>query len=404
MALAISACAPAIRAQSKPAAEQRSESAAESVEPTAASEPAGPEPLASEPALEGTSEELLERRDAQLPAPAADKQARDAAAPLPEQLPAAAAAPREQPESGELWTLDRGEGNVPLMIPRHETLVYEVHLNLGWLGSPTVGKVTLQSETRPFYPSTPDESIGEQTTLTGRAEGSYKVYTLDNTISSMLLPQAWPRAVHRNLQTGSESRSRENWLGVVEGKETSRYRSDGHCKGCKNKAHYVSGSWPWSDPEHCKKCKRPDHRTWKDAKFRDVPPGTLDMLTAVYLARSLVIDGRPKVEFPLIDRDDLWQVQLSRGRGRRIETAAGKFDTVEVELRTGPPEGAAPGESTKFEGLFGIHGTISIWMDATSGVPVRIEGAVPAGPVDLDVTIDLRSARGAPRAFVSLRE
>jgi hypothetical protein len=143
---------------------------------------------------------------------------------------------------------------------------------------------------------------------------------------------------------------------------------------------------------------------WRDAKFREVPAGTLDMLTAVYLARSLVIDGRDKVEFPLIDRDDLWHVQLTRGRSRRIETPAGKFDAVEVELRTGPPEGSSPSESTKFEGLFGIHGTISIWMDASSGVPVRIEGAVPAGPVDLDATIELRSARGAPRAFVSLRE
>ena len=39
--------------------------------------------------------------------------------------------------------------------------------------------------------------------ISGRAQGSYKVYTLDNTISSALLPQAWPRIVHRNLQTAS---------------------------------------------------------------------------------------------------------------------------------------------------------------------------------------------------------
>ena len=320
-----------------------------------------------------------------------------------QQTPVPAAAEIAPTEAMEFFRIDRGANEVPLLIPRGESLVYEVHLNLGWIGSPTVGKVTMTSEVQPFYSDVPGQPEAQQALLKGRAEGSYQVYTLDNLISSALLPQDWPRSVHRNVQTGTESRQRESLLGVVKDQQVSRYRSDGHCKGCKEKAHFVEGTWPWQDSAHCKKCKKAEHRVWREAQVREVPPGTLDMLTAVFLARSLVIDGRDKVEFPLVDRTDLWRVQLSRGRTKVIETTAGKFNAVEVQLRTSASAGAVGDESTEFEGLFGIHGTISIWMEASSGVPVRIDGSVPAGPINLDVTIELRSARGAPRVFTALR-
>ncbi len=314
--------------------------------------------------------------------------------------PVAASVPNV--ELPELFRLERGTGEVTLVLPRDETLVYEVHLNLGWLGSPDVGKVTLSCAVRPFYSDKRGSLAGEQALLSGRAEGSYKVYTLDNIISATLLPQPWPRLVHRNVQTGTENRTRELWFGVQDGKEVSRYRADGHCKGCSDKKHFVSGTWPWQKDEHCKKCKRLEHRVWKDPKLREVPAGTFDMLTAVYLARSMVIDGRERMEFPLVDRSELWRLQLTRGKSKQIETSAGKFDCVAIELRTSAPEAPAGGETTKFEGLFGIHGTISIWMEAGSGVPVRIDGVVPAGPIELDATIELHSARGTPRSFTTL--
>lgn len=347
---------------------------------------------------------------AQEPAPAASApRAVDAPAPRPpdrpretndEPRPAPASA---RPDDLELLRVARGEGEVPLWIPRDEQLVYEVHINLGWLGSPSVGKVTMSSQVQSFITETGKDGLLEQVLLKGRAEGSYQVYTLDNTISTAILPQDWPRIVHRNVQTGTENRSRETLVGVLSGKPGSRYRGDGHCKGCKEKAHFVSGSWPWSDDAHCKKCRAAEHRVWREPKQREVPAGTLDMLSAVFLARSMVIDGAARVEFPLVDRTDLWRVQLSRGETRRIETSAGTFDAVEIQLATGAKEVVGESETTKFEGLFGIRGKIVIWMEARTGVPVRIEGAVPAGPIDIDVTIELRSARGSPRGFVSAK-
>lgn len=412
LTLGISACAPAIRAHSEPATDPRGEPHFEdTVDWTNADEPPAvvsvappefaPAPAQAAPsALQGSELRASEPRSGVAP----ESVLAQAPTPAAAVLPSAGLIAKPAAKPTEFLVLDRGEGNVPLMIPRNEQLVFEVHLNLGWLGSPTVGKVTITSGVRPYYSAVPGQPAGEQAQISGRAEGSYSVYTLDNTISSQLLPQLWPRTIHRNVQTGTENRARELMLGVVDGKQVSRYRHDTHCKGCNDKAHFVSGTWPWSKAEHCDKCKLAEHRVWKDPATRAVPEGTLDMVTAVFLARSLVIDGRSRIEFPLIDTDELWQVQLTRGRTKRVETTAGKFNVVEVELRTGPPEGTAPGKAAQFEGLFGIHGAISIWMDAVSGVPVEIEGAVPAGPIDLNVTIELHSFRGTPRAFTALRE
>ncbi len=405
LAVVLTACAPAVFARSDrgsvaPIPEQReiSNETAQDQSPNTALNAAGSEPRRESAPAADT------QRAANAPAsepPAGQSQREPEQESAQVRAPVTASVPNL--ELPELFRLERGPGEVSLLLPRDETLVYEVHLNLGWLGSPDVGKVTLNSVVRPFYSDKRDSPAGEQAQLLGRAEGSYKVYTLDNIISATLLPQPWPRLVHRNIQTGTENRTRELLFGIQDGEEVSRYRTDGHCKGCNDKKHFVSGTWPWQKDEHCKKCKRLEHRVWKDPKLREIPAGTFDMMTAVYLARSMVIDGRERMEFPLIDRSELWRLQLTRGKLKQIETSAGKFDCVAIELRTSVPEAPASGENTKFEGLFGIHGTISIWMEAGSGVPVRIDGVVPAGPIELDATIELQSARGTPSSFTTLR-
>jgi hypothetical protein len=134
-----------------------------------------------------------------------------------------------------------------------------------------------------------------------------------------------------------------------------------------------------------------------------VPPGTADMLSAVYLARSVVAEGQSGASFPLLDKQALWQVSVERGRRKRVEVPAGRFDCVEMRLKTTLPPGE-PADGRTFEGLFGIHGTIQIWMDAATGVPVLISGSLPV-PVlgDLDVRVELKSYRGTPAGFAPVR-
>jgi hypothetical protein len=211
---------------------------------------------------------------------------------------------------------------------------------------------------------------------------------------------------YTDSQRGSENRNRELKIGVREGNTVADFRSDGHCKGCNNKEHFVESRWIWGEPAHCKKCKLLEHRVWKDPVSRTVPPGTVDMLSAVYLARTLVRENIPEATIPVIDRQKVWEVHMTRGAKKRVETEAGTFDCQEVNLVTKflaeASDKEAETNSSQFQGLFGIQGSIHIWLEARTGVPVLIEGElpVPLPFVDkLDVRVRLKSAKGVPAEF-----
>lgn len=299
--------------------------------------------------------------------------------------------------------MERGEGLLPIRFPRDEELVYNVQLVLGVLGSPSVGKVTLTARVEPYFkdalvrPDARDAAALEQAVVSAKAEGSYAVYSVEEVISTRVLPQLFPRLVHSTVQSGTENRRRELLIGRDENGSRSSYRSDGHCRGCDDRAHFVKPTWPWQDVAHCSSCKRGEHRVWREPRAKSTPDGVLDMVSAVMLARTMVEQGRADARFTLLDREKLWEVELSRGRRGRRKTPAGEFDVVEVLLNTRAPD--AGGEKEEFVGLFGMHGSISIWMHPESGVPVAITGLVPAGPVTLEVAVELVSHRGAPESF-----
>jgi hypothetical protein len=327
---------------------------------------------------------------------------------LPQQIhPGAAAAPASANAKRGPFVMERGEGRQPIRFPRDEELVYDVSLSLGVLGSPTVGKVTLSSKVEPYHREASQRSDPadtgdlEQAIVAARAEGSYAVYSVEEIISTRVLPQVLPRLVHSTVQKGTENRRRELLLGRGADGTVATYRSDGHCKKCDDRAHFVKPTWPWQDAHHCDGCKRGEHRVWREPRTKPTPDGVVDMVSAVMLARTMVEQGRADASFTLVDRDKLWEIELARGRRGRRKTKAGEFDVVEVLLNTRPPEKEGA-KREEFVGLFGLHGSISIWMHPESGVPVAITGLVPAGPITLDVVIELVRFRGAPEAFRSV--
>jgi hypothetical protein len=300
--------------------------------------------------------------------------------------------------------LHRGPDLQEVHFPRDEELGYSVTIRLGVLGEHEVGTVTMTSRVSAFFPEDVDPlSVDadhelEQALVSARAVGSYEVYSVDELISTEFLPQSWPKLVHRSVQTGTENRRRELSLGTKDGASTASYRGDGHCKGCEDDAHFVEPTFFWNGRYHCKDCNRGEHRVWKQTKLRPVPEGSIDMVTAVMLARTVVQQGKSKSTFLLADRDKMWQVDISRGKRDRRKVGAGNFDMVEVVLSTRPPEGET-GRDEDFKGLFGLHGNISIWMHPESGVPVEITGMIPVGPLELDVRIELERYRGTPESF-----
>jgi hypothetical protein len=300
---------------------------------------------------------------------------------------------------------------VPLLVPRGEELEFEVEIDLGALGEPTVGRVTLASGVDPYVAGLSAAKGGGKPTgketgwIKSTARGEYLGYSLHHEIHVRHLPQVMPAVLYNDTQTGSENRRRRQRIGRVDGVLKATYEHDGHCKvkGCTSPEHFIESNWIWGKPSHCEKCKKMEHRIWKEGVTRELPEGTVDMLSAVYLARSMISVGEDSASFPLIDKTRLWQVDIARGRRKRIEVPAGRFDCIEVRLSTSLPKGEK-NDGEGFEGLFGIRGSIQIWLDATHGVPVLIAGTLPV-PVlgDLDVRVELKSAKGTPAGFLPAR-
>ena len=46
-----------------------------------------------------------------------------------------------------------------------------------------------------------------------------------------------------------------------------------------------------------------------------------------------------------------------------------------------------------------MRGDIHLWVDGKSGVPVRIQGDIPAGILTLGVDVRLKSSVGTPASF-----
>jgi hypothetical protein len=230
------------------------------------------------------------------------------------------------------------------------------------------------------------------------AKGGHLGYDLEHELVTRVLPQAWPHILHQDTQTGTENRRREIKIGETGGQLHSSYRWDGHCSGCDRREHFVSSALPWGSPHHCHKCKRAEHRVWREPEERPLPEGTVDMLSAVYLARGYLREGRHTATFPVLDKERLWSITLSHGEKREIETVLGTFACTEVKLKTSrPPSEPDDGE---FSGLFGIKGDLHIWMDTASGVPVLIQGDLPVGDImTLGIDVRLEAAAGTPPAF-----
>ncbi|MEO2093561.1 MAG: DUF3108 domain-containing protein [bacterium] len=300
-------------------------------------------------------------------------------------------------------------GNQPeIWVPPGEELEFRVEIDLGPLGSASVGTVVMSSGVEPFLrglplPGETPMANGVQVAwVRSVARGGHLGYELNHSITTRFLPQEWPALLNFEVQTGSENRKRELKIGRREGAWTSSYRGNGHCKKCSRREHFVEALLPWQKAHHCKRCKRAEHRLWRQPSCRPVPAETVDVLGAVYLARTLVRSGLDEIDLTMLQKSDLWNMKLTRGRLARIDSHAGAFECREVQLSVSQPEGESGG-SKQFSGLFGIKGAIKIWIHATTGVPVLIEGDVPVGEIiDLHARIKLVKYSGTPSGFSGL--
>jgi len=310
----------------------------------------------------------------------------------------------DDPKSGGSLLVERGS-ELGFTIPQDEALFFEVLVDIPLVGETGLGEFKLRSGTEPYKASLfgAGEGGGDQAPRVGwakaTASGSCLNYTLKHEIRLRILPQEWPRVIYRDNQAGTENRRRELMYGIRAGKPSSLYRRDGHCQdvNCKLPEHRVQETW-LKDEHHCGNCKRADHRDWRKPSVQEIPAGGVDMLSAIYLARSMVGSGLQEAKFPMLDKNRWWDVTLTLGQEKRLVTEAGTFDCRAVKLTPILPSG----KQEKFKGLFGIHGSLSIWLEKSTGVPISIQGILPAGPLDVGIDLRLKRFRGTPEGFASI--
>mgnify|MGYP003631987765 FL=1 len=313
------------------------------------------------------------------------------------------AAKLKDQQSG-LW-IDRGETRRPLFVPDAETLNFSVQLSVESLIDADVGTFVLSSGTEPFRRGLPKpgESAdeGERAAwIKAVGDGGALGYSVDQTIETRLLPQAWPRGIYRDTLAGSSHKKRELMYGDKQGELQSWYRSNHHCHGCDRKEHFVEASL-FSSEGHCNGCSRGEHRIWLKPITQKIPEGAIDMLSAVFLARAMVRSEIDELQFPMLQKQLWWDVTLARGDVRDMKVPAGVFTCRQIKMSPTVPKGVD--NTDKFKGLFGIHGTLSLWVHEVTGVPVVVEGIVPIGPLDFDVSIELSSFSGTPKDFAAKR-
>lgn len=283
------------------------------------------------------------------------------------------------PAQEEGFLVGGGASRFGLVLPRNEELVYEASVSLGILEL-AAGEVEQFCRVEPyrrsvFLAAAAEGQGDEAATIQIHAEGEHSFYRLDSTISARHLPQDWPRIIYRSVSKGSSTRRRETLIGLRDGKPTVSYRKD-TSKGA------PKGS-----------------RIWKDPIVAEIPEDSVDMLTAVFLCRVLMRDHLDELTFPLVDKTNVWSLTLRRGQRGSVKTPAGTFDAVEVILAPEPYGEGTAEEGETFKGLFGLHGSIHLWVEAKTGIAVRIQGDLPAGPVTLNIDVRLKRSSGVPEGF-----
>jgi hypothetical protein len=288
-------------------------------------------------------------------------------------------------------------------LPADELLCFKIEVTLGPVRSLDVGSVRLRSAVEPplLAAAVPASSGADEDgqligSLESLAKGSYLGHEVVHSYRTRWYAGDQPRIELVEKLRGSRTRTRELSFGPSDEGWQLAYRRDGHCKGCDDDDHVVEGGLLWGEDHHCDDCERPDHHVWRDYEYIPIPADAVDIVSALYLARSFLKSEQAESSLHLVNKDELWTVRLRRGERRRIETDAGEFDCVRVLLGPEQVGGDELGEEGKarFEALFGLHGDISLWVDRRGAFPVVIEGTVPLGPFDVAIKASLTRREG----------
>ncbi len=294
----------------------------------------------------------------------------------------------DEPAPAPAVAVESLAGIEPASLPLGERLVFRATVE--WKGAQVlVGHLELGS----FH----DEN--NTTVLHARGKGDRFGYTIDQQITSRLDRGSGQPIAYTNVQRGSEHHTKH--LDFEEGKITYSRRE--HCRDseCKDKNHDVAevewkGPIPWGTrSKHCgdRDCGTAAHELWVTKKVHEVDKPYVDLLTSIYVARtaSFPEDGSPMI-IPAVNDDHRWLVEVRQMQQKELTVNEGTYDAIELSLTPLASDGDT---KKRFKGLFGIHGTLRVWIDSVTRKPLLIQGTLPISVLDLKARIELISTGDA---------
>jgi len=155
-------------------------------------------------------------------------------------------------------------------------------------------------------------------------------------------------------------------------------RDDGtraHCPGCNDRAHYV-----WS--------LRYRHRH-TDRVY--------DILGPLYVARGMPIEvgGAPQT-IRVLSKRDMFDVAFTAQKEGTLTLPIGKIPCYKMVLSATPANDHAR-KNEEFEGFFGLHGNVQLYIDKQTHHMLLVRGKVTLGATfDVEVVLSERSVERLP--------
>jgi hypothetical protein len=227
--------------------------------------------------------------------------------------------------------------------------------------------------------------------ISARASGSTMGNSIDARAVATLSEHGQPRRYEENIAGDRKVRR-----ALMFGPRELLYLKTKHCHGCKDHAHHITetqGSWfgmgGTEVAVHCddRHCGDGEHRIWKVRHRHPADTTAGDPLSALFRARALDLRlGAPARTLRIAVGHAVFDVKIVVLKRAAHTVPAGTFDALQLSLTPTPAPGI-PG-SPRFQGLFGMSGTLEIWVDAARKIPLRISGTVPMG-VDVNAVVVL---------------
>lgn len=185
------------------------------------------------------------------------------------------------------------------------------------------------------------------------ALGHYVIYTLDIRLSSIVDAASLRSLLFRRREVGSEMREYQ----VVFDREARMavYRRK---------------------PGKFTSVKKMDATPWEDRSTFTIGPDVNDILYTLYFARGIGDRVGNKQYYRFVEKTKIWKARVAVTGEERLDIGrAGAFDALKVAIE--PDYTDEPETGEKFSGLFGVTGSLEVWVDKKTRIPLIVKGQVP---------------------------